>query len=373
VRQPDGKLVGTATAASGTGKILLRFAADGGLDCRFGVGGVAATGLGEGIRFMPHFGVVLDDDGRLVTAGAVGPVGARMLAVERREGGDGAPRCGDCTVDPGEACDDGNASATDACKPDCTPNVCGDGAVHAGVEACDDGAGNDGPASCCTADCTPKPDETSCDDGRLCTIDDRCHAGTCDGAPRPCSACEACDPSAGCVATPRQSCRQSLAPRHSSLSLRRGGARPDRLVWRWIRGEATFTPDFGDPTTADTYAFCLYDVSEPAAQLLVRATAPAGGTCGAHPCWRRTRSGRLVYRDRTGAAEGLTGVTLQWGGDGRSFVTVQRSGPSFAPPLSIATPLVAQLQSSTGRCWETRHGGAATRRNDVAGFRALGD
>ena len=49
------------------------------------------------------------------------------------------PACGDRVVDLGEQCDDGNTNENDACKNDCTLNVCGDGFVHTGVEQCDDG------------------------------------------------------------------------------------------------------------------------------------------------------------------------------------------------------------------------------------------
>lgn len=52
--------------------------------------------------------------------------------------GSGA-KCGDGVVQPGEACDDGNASNTDACLTTCLVASCGDGFTHAGVEACDDG------------------------------------------------------------------------------------------------------------------------------------------------------------------------------------------------------------------------------------------
>ena len=34
--------------------------------------------------------------------------------------------CGNQTVDPGEACDDGNPSIGDGCRPDCTLEICGD-------------------------------------------------------------------------------------------------------------------------------------------------------------------------------------------------------------------------------------------------------
>lgn len=59
--------------------------------------------------------------------------------------------CGDGVKDPGEACDDGNASNTDACTNACDLADCGDGFVQAGVEGCDDGNTNDGDG--CSASC----------------------------------------------------------------------------------------------------------------------------------------------------------------------------------------------------------------------------
>jgi cysteine-rich repeat protein len=47
--------------------------------------------------------------------------------------------CGDGTTQPGEECDDANASNTDSCLNTCMTAHCGDGHVRAGVEECDDG------------------------------------------------------------------------------------------------------------------------------------------------------------------------------------------------------------------------------------------
>jgi len=47
--------------------------------------------------------------------------------------------CGDTEVDPGEECDDGNASNTDACLNTCEFNVCQDGFPGGPGEQCDDG------------------------------------------------------------------------------------------------------------------------------------------------------------------------------------------------------------------------------------------
>jgi cysteine-rich repeat protein len=59
--------------------------------------------------------------------------------------------CGNSVLDAGEQCDDGNQNNNDACKNDCTPNVCGDGVVYTGVEQCDDSNQVDGDG--CSATC----------------------------------------------------------------------------------------------------------------------------------------------------------------------------------------------------------------------------
>src|SRR5690242_629321 len=67
--------------------------------------------------------------------------------------------CGDGRVDPGEACDDGNSSSSDACVVGCRAAACGDGFLHEGDEACDDG--NTADEDACLSDCRL----ASCGDG----------------------------------------------------------------------------------------------------------------------------------------------------------------------------------------------------------------
>lgn len=87
--------------------------------------------------------------------------------------------CGNGTPDPGEACDDGNGFACDACYPDCTLG-CGNGIVDRG-EQCDDA----GASSTCDADCT----FAVCGDGVLSPL-----AGeACDDGGT--AACDGCSPS----------------------------------------------------------------------------------------------------------------------------------------------------------------------------------
>src|SRR5262245_15932203 len=63
----------------------------------------------------------------------------------------GDPVCGDGSLEQGEGCDDGNDSNTDACKNDCSLNICGDGVLLVGVEQCDDANTTAGDG--CEPDC----------------------------------------------------------------------------------------------------------------------------------------------------------------------------------------------------------------------------
>lgn len=68
--------------------------------------------------------------------------------------------CGNGIVEGSEQCDDGNDIQTDACKNDCTYNICGDGYVYEGVEECDDGnlTNGDGCSAACVYEAPPLPD-----------------------------------------------------------------------------------------------------------------------------------------------------------------------------------------------------------------------
>jgi cysteine-rich repeat protein len=75
--------------------------------------------------------------------------------------------CGDGTLDPGEACDDGNTLGADGCTADCSKvEECGDGVRDDG-EDCDDGNVDDGDT--CESDCTlPTCENGVFDSGQVC-------------------------------------------------------------------------------------------------------------------------------------------------------------------------------------------------------------
>lgn len=179
----------------------------------------------------------------------------------------------------------------------------------------------------------------------------------------------------GCSPAPEPGCR--TAGRGSLVLTANSTA-----TWRWVRGN-TDIDAFGDPASTTHYAFCIYDESLPTPSVLLRALVPAGGDCDAstgppdHPCWRVKGSGagvRLRYRDRYGTPEGITNMLLKPGAVDRARIVVRAGRGRVTqatfplPPLPL--PLRAQLQTSTGECWEAIYSSA--RKNGPV-FRAVAD
>ena len=150
--------------------------------------------------------------------GASEDVGAADMAMGDAGNAD-ASECGNRVVEPGEDCDDGNASDDDECLSDCT-FACGDGVLNS-VELCDPGIAA-GEAGACPTDCD---DNDACTTGTLqgtgcqlecvfgeitaCVADDGCCAAGCDAnTDNDCAVTcgnnaietgETCDPPGSCV------------------------------------------------------------------------------------------------------------------------------------------------------------------------------
>ncbi|MDX2166700.1 MAG: hypothetical protein SF182_06535 [Deltaproteobacteria bacterium] len=311
-----------------------------------------------------------------------------------------APAGSACT-DDGNGCTDDRCNGTGACthpnnSAPCTdglycngPDTCSGGtcAVHAGdpcsgnpecARTCNEAADHcfaptgtacSADSNGCTDDvcdgggvCTHPNNSAPCDDGNACTVGDACAAGTCVSGPSPpCGRCAACDPALGCVVRPQAACRTTgLLDSMLRIRHRPGGGTP-QVLWKWKRGGATAMSDFGDPEVDDDYTFCLFDESTPTPALLFAANVPGGKLCQNISCWRRG-SRTLTYKDRSLTPEGIGGLRLQSGADGKSGALlkgkginlVNRSDALPVPPLPL--PLRAQLQAADGACWEATYG-----------------
>jgi hypothetical protein len=203
-----------------------------------------------------------------------------------------------------------------------------------------------------------EPDGTACNDGDLCTFGETCTTGACGGGTNTnltCSPCEACDPGTGfCGPGPRTDCFEpTVAGKARVLVKDKTPDRGDLIVWKWLKGEATTVADFGDPATTDDYTLCVFD----AGSEVFRSTIPAGGTCGAAPCWQTLSTGfKYINRDRT--PDGILKVLLKSGTAGKAKVIVKGKGDNLPFPASflpMATPVDVQLQVDGGACWSSNH------------------
>jgi cysteine-rich repeat protein len=226
----------------------------------------------------------------------------------------------------------GSGPDWEECVADC--GVCGNGELE-GDEECDDGnlVGGD----CCDAACRPEPAGTPCRDDEDPTDEDLCTTPVCDGD----GECERED-------QPAQDCLWPAREGASTLRVRDvDDDTKDRLVWTWRRGA---TAALGDPTSATAYALCLYDETGTVATLVV----PAGGECGAHPCWTQA-SGGFRYRNRTGEPDGAISLRLR---RGRGAFRLEAAGENlFLPDLStLGSPLTVQLRrSGSAACWSAQY------------------
>jgi outer membrane protein assembly factor BamB len=208
----------------------------------------------------------------------------------------------------------------------------------------------------------------------------------CGGLPG-CGPCERCGPLGSCVAAPNSSCFPPYAPGEMQLRIRNSPRDSFDLVrWSGLQSGYFDPRELGNPVeAADDYSLCLFDGS-PAANLVLRATAPGASACGDAPCWEpipgRSFDGReplgYRYRDRARLPDGLDTVSLSAGLFAvTQNVRIQGKGANLSnrvlglPTLPLTLPARVQLQVKDGRCWEARY--STARANTGTAFNARSD
>jgi hypothetical protein len=308
------------------------------------------------------------DDGQftlLVTASdGVAPVPAKDLADFTHAGetqvffnaacGDSSPCTADCDIGGG-SCSHDPASAGTVCR------------TAAG--ACDAAEVCDGATTACPADVT-QPDGTGCGDASFCNGDEQCLAGTCQSAAAACPF--GCDEGLdqcviSCPPAPQSGCKTAAK---SVLMLKdNDDDAKDKLLWKWLKGQSTMLPDFGNPQTTADYFLCLYGG--------VAETPLADGTLQVphSPNWSPLGTTGWNYDDDAAAADGARKLRLQSSSQDRSKVLLKGKGselPDVALPIAPANfPLLLQLfNSETTSCFESSFASNGVRKNDGNRFKA---
>lgn len=183
-------------------------------------------------------------------------------------------------------------------------------------------------------------------------------------------------PDPRCGALPIAGCRQSVEANKSSLKLRDKGGEKDQLTFKWAKGEETDIGDFGDPSSATTYAVCLYDETAGTPSLVFEALVPPGGSCGGKACWKETRKG-FRYADKQAVRDGIKRLDLKSGPAGTPGILVVGRGSNLVLPtlpLRQDQRVFAQVKNDhqSGECWEARFSGPA-RNSDAGKFKDKGD
>ena len=166
-----------------------------------------------------------------------------------------------------------------------------------------------------------------------------------------------------CAPGPSSGCRH---PAHSNSSpltvIDHATGDRDRLTWKWKPG-ATAKSDFGNPLTSTDYQFCIYDAD---GRTVAHASAPAGGGCGARPCWSASAT-KFSYRRRD------LRLTLRANSAGKAAIAVRGRGALLGlASLPANQPLTVQLKNGDGICWEAVYS-APAKQNDAERFRDRSD
>jgi hypothetical protein len=147
--------------------------------------------------------------------------------------------------------------------------------------------------------------------------------------------------------------------RRQSLKLK---SKKGTMEYRWTRGDATTTADFGDPLQFTSYLLCIIDFKQGFPFIETCAEAPAG-TLG----WREKGNG-YKYRAKDGAPDGLTRLKLRRGEQRRGKITSLGKGMDFELPLE-QDPEVDVLVLGNNICWQGRFVDEA-KKSDAEVFKA---
>ena len=229
------------------------------------------------------------------------------------------------------------ATPTPVPTPTPAPDLCGNEIVDAGAgEECDGSA-------CCTPDCLFALSGTACNDGIPCTGDGVCDAsGICEGG------------------GPRESCTETWDK--AALLIKESVPGKEGLKAQLKGGPSILQSAFGDPTIADGTGVhvCLFDQEGNLAAAL--SVERAGEECSpGKPCWTDKKGTSWQYKDKLGAADGVSQVKLAGGDAGKTQIQIKAANNEkkgivefpvgMAPALMSASMVEMQIVTSDADCF----------------------
>jgi len=156
--------------------------------------------------------------------------------------------------------------------------------------------------------------------------------------------------------------------------------RSDKLQWRSDGNATTSFVSLGPILGAGDLRLCVYDESGSTAMLKVDLAVAGGGTCKQHTCWKPLGSTAAPhgykYRNSEGNADGILAVKLMKVSSAPRILVKGVGSALFLPfPVSpnryfAESPrVVAQLQTTSGICWEASYSGTAPTKNTFDRYR----
>lgn len=119
----------------------------------------------------------------------------------------------------------------------------------------------------------------------------------------------------------------------------------EEIAFRWTKGDATQTTDFGSPVASSDVTLRVFDRTGGIDRLVARSTAPKGTG------WKAAGASGFHYKSKAGTPDGLTGVVLKSGQAGKAQVTVDGKGSDLRlPTLELAAPVTAEVDTG-GACF----------------------
>jgi hypothetical protein len=140
----------------------------------------------------------------------------------------------------------------------------------------------------------------------------------------------------------------------------------DKLIYKWIKGQATDQDDFGMPTGTTNYALCLY--AGTTQTLIAEANVLADSTK-----WAPISTKGYKYKDKDGTSDSIQKVILKGGDPDKAKALVKGKGAGLPDPVlgNVPLPVVAELvNSSNNICFGSTFDSPDIIKNDVQMFKA---